>query len=399
MIPSAVKYEIKNTILAYLALRYQLLSVSPPAEIQQDVFGELVSSGDDAKDFLTTETAKLAVERKWHELNKQRYAKYEYTLNYKDIAFDASSQMATVSLYEHFEIVCERAIESSPQNPSSCAIGGLTHEIVLHNEHSQWKIISDTYWDSWWREFRKPGLTTDEVLQKINVKLDSVKAHVSLPLSVAAPETEFSCNFSADDSSHPYERNEAVTYAQTHAENYNLYYPTYDDQTYGDCTNFVSQAIYEDGNASMSIPEPLPTRVTDGQLQWYLLNGMQRASAWNHVVPLYDFLVSPAAWNEGPEGCEMTYNNDEQLAERLSQIQAGDIIQYDWDGIGGWDHSVIVVGRDENGIVQVASHSPNSQQLDYNWKAYKNIRLIHICLLYTSPSPRDRTRTRMPSSA
>ena len=26
-------------------------------------------------------------------------------------------------------------------------------------------------------------------------------------------------------------------------------------------------------------------------------------------------------------------------------------------------------------------------------------RYIHICLLYTSPSPRDRTRSRMPSSA
>ncbi|MCL4825066.1 MAG: amidase domain-containing protein, partial [Anaerolineales bacterium] len=65
-------------------------------------------------------------------------------------------------------------------------------------------------------------------------------------------------------------------------------------------------------------------------------------------------------------------------AERLSQIQAGDILQYDWDGIGGWDHSVIVVGLDENGIVQVASHSPNFQQLAYNWTTYENIRLIHI---------------------
>jgi len=25
--------------------------------------------------------------------------------------------------------------------------------------------------------------------------------------------------------------------------------------------------------------------------------------------------------------------------------------------------------------------------------------LVHVCLLYTSPSPRDRTRSRMPSSA
>ena len=29
----------------------------------------------------------------------------------------------------------------------------------------------------------------------------------------------------------------------------------------------------------------------------------------------------------------------------------------------------------------------------------KNRRLLKLCLLYTSPSPRDRTRSRMPSSA
>ncbi|WDT36835.1 hypothetical protein PVA38_11520 [Streptococcus pneumoniae D39] len=28
-----------------------------------------------------------------------------------------------------------------------------------------------------------------------------------------------------------------------------------------------------------------------------------------------------------------------------------------------------------------------------------NLGLLKICLLYTSPSPRDRTRSRMPSSA
>jgi len=27
------------------------------------------------------------------------------------------------------------------------------------------------------------------------------------------------------------------------------------------------------------------------------------------------------------------------------------------------------------------------------------VKLVEICLLYTSPSPRDRTRSRMPSSA
>ncbi|MCL4272012.1 MAG: hypothetical protein KJZ72_20805 [Anaerolineales bacterium] len=173
---AAQQEDIKNVIQAYFEIRYQLLSVSPPADIQQDVFGKLVSSRDDAKDFLTTETAKLAVERKWYELNKLRYAKYEYSLKYTDISFDATAQMATVSLHEYFEIICEKTMDNNSQNPSACAIGELTHEIVLHNENNQWKIISDTYWDSWWRQFRKPGLSTNEILQNINAKMQQLEA-------------------------------------------------------------------------------------------------------------------------------------------------------------------------------------------------------------------------------
>ncbi|MCA1900188.1 MAG: hypothetical protein LDL50_05715 [Chloroflexi bacterium] len=173
---AAQQEDIKDVIQAYFEIRYQLLSVSPPADIQQNVFGELVSSGDDARNFLTTETAKLAVERKWYELNKLRYAKYEYSLKYKNFAFDASAQTATVSLYERFDIICERAIQSDSQNPSSCAIGELTHEIILHNENSQWKIIADTYWDSWWRQFRKPGLSASDILRNIELKRQKIDA-------------------------------------------------------------------------------------------------------------------------------------------------------------------------------------------------------------------------------
>ena len=37
--------------------------------------------------------------------------------------------------------------------------------------------------------------------------------------------------------------------------------------------------------------------------------------------------------------------------------------------------------------------------LSYMHKAIKALNQLRICLLYTSPSPRDRTRSRMPSSA
>ncbi len=168
--------DIKNVIQAYFEIRYRLFSVSPPTTIQKNVFGDLVSDSDDAKDFLTTETAKLAVERKWYELNKLRFAKYEYSLKYIDIVVDDSAQTVTVSLYEYFKIICERAMENNPQNPSSCAVGELTHEIVMHNDHDLWKIVSDSYKDSWWRQFRKPGLSTDEILKSINLEMQKLEA-------------------------------------------------------------------------------------------------------------------------------------------------------------------------------------------------------------------------------
>lgn len=172
---AAQQEDIKDVIQAYFEIRYRLLSVSPPANIQQDVFGELVSSGDDAKDFLATETAKLAVERKWYELKELRYAKYEYSLKYTDILFDTTTQVVTVSLLDNFKIIREWTIKSNPENPSVTR-GGLSHEIVLHNEQGQWKIISDTYWDSWWRQFRKPGLSTNQILHNIELKMKKLEA-------------------------------------------------------------------------------------------------------------------------------------------------------------------------------------------------------------------------------
>ena len=51
----------------------------------------------------------------------------------------------------------------------------------------------------------------------------------------------------------------------------------------------------------------------------------------------------------------------------------------------------------------VPAWSPNGQQIVF--RSYRNgernaeIYVMDTCLLYTSPSPRDRTRSRMPSSA
>ena len=64
-----------------------------------------------------------------------------------------------------------------------------------------------------------------------------------------------------------------------------------------------------------------------------------------------------------------------------------------------------VTSTEKTNIIMVAppEHEPISPFLDITQRLFKakiNIPKIYkICLLYTSPSPRDRTRSRMPSSA
>ena len=67
------------------------------------------------------------------------------------------------------------------------------------------------------------------------------------------------------------------------------------------------------------------------------------------------------------------------IAHRLSTIRAVDRIV------------VFHKGR----IVEVGSHDELLQKNG----VYARLHKLQFCLLYTSPSPRDRTRSRMPSSA
>ena len=50
-------------------------------------------------------------------------------------------------------------------------------------------------------------------------------------------------------------------------------------------------------------------------------------------------------------------------------------------------------------LITQATLSRDLNELGAIKKRLKNGRLVYVCLLYTSPSPRDRQKSRMPSSA
>ncbi|MBI5840759.1 MAG: amidase domain-containing protein [Chloroflexi bacterium] len=352
--------ELKSIIQSYFAIRYRAFNT-----LQLDGFGDLVSNGPDAKVFVDAELGKLAVEIKHAKLNHLRYVDYKYFLDFSDIAIDTSSQMATVSVIEENEVIYEISKEHDPEDPIVSRMFDLKHTIGLKKEQGQWKIVSDNYNDYLWRMLRQTGKSTDEMLR-------TLKASPRPSLQSASTQTESLCILPDDDSIHAYDRAGAVNYALEHAakENYNPDYPDYDDGAHGDCTNFVSQAIYEGGNASMAIPDPLPSPSPNGQVGWYLLNDTQRASAWNDVGALHDFITHSYSWDEGPEGCSDNVT--------INDLMLGDVIQYETNGDDIWDHSVIVVGFDGAGDPLVASHSPNIPTTHYTNFDYNTMRFIRI---------------------
>jgi len=169
--PVEVPPAIEKVLQRYFDLRYELLSVSPPSEITPKVFQDLIASGEEANEFLVLETAKLAVVRKWYELRRLRYKNYDYQLEYKKIVCDSVRGVATVYLVEKFTVTYEA--DSGETHPDR---GALKHTVVLQNEDGQWKIMRDIYWDVWWRNYRKPGRSAEEVLRVIHAVFRDLQA-------------------------------------------------------------------------------------------------------------------------------------------------------------------------------------------------------------------------------
>ncbi len=132
----------------------------------------------------------------------------------------------------------------------------------------------------------------------------------------------------------------------------------------------------------MFIPSPLPAPSPNGQSGWYLLNESQRASAWNDVGAFHTFVTSES-WIEGHPGGEWFGEGPQGYAVAINELMLGDVIQYDWDGNGVWDHAAIVVnfvGADP----YVATHTPDDAERHYTAFApsynpnVTQIRFIHI---------------------
>jgi hypothetical protein len=130
-----------------------------------------------------------------------------------------------------------------------------------------------------------------------------------------------------------YNRLAAVRYAETWWNSYNPKYKKFEN----DCTNFISQCIHEGGVLMKGYP--------DRGKGWWMKNHSWSYS-WSVANAFYTYLKhSPKT---------------KQLADPV-ELRLGDVICYDFEGDGRWNHTTIVTAKDVHGMPLVNAHTYNSR--------------------------------------
>ncbi|WP_207403243.1 amidase domain-containing protein, partial [Rathayibacter sp. SD072] len=120
------------------------------------------------------------------------------------------------------------------------------------------------------------------------------------------------------------------------------YWTEYNSAQYGviagnDCVNFTSQSLIARGWTMDS--------------EWSFSSGGGYSSAWASSTAFNSYLAAH------PERATPLTN-----AQR-DQVEVGDVVQFDWDGSGDWDHTGIVTSVDGDTILY-ASHTVDNLDQD-----------------------------------
>lgn len=146
--------------------------------------------------------------------------------------------------------------------------------------------------------------------------------------------------------SYVYNRLQAVRYAEVWWNEYNPNFRHFDV----DCTNFISQCLYAGG-----VPfYPTGNRATG----WWYRGGNSPSALWS-----YSWTVAHSFRWYLERGHIKT--ESKPSAEQLS---LGDVICYDFDGDGRWQHSTIVVAKDSHGMPLVNAHTTNSRHRYWDYR-------------------------------
>ncbi|KLU63510.1 putative amidase domain protein [Peptococcaceae bacterium CEB3] len=224
---------------------------------------------------------------------------------------------------------------------------GVYHKVTLQQTGHGWLISSDEYSEGRPTNVVSPNFTTDGFEKVISDALArQFMTQSSLTPTVVPGST-------------PYNRAAATNYADNYVFNYNPNYYNYNSSG-GDCANFVSQSMYA-GNAYYIDPY----QELGSQSWWY--NG-GAGSATSKSSESWRYCPTQRAFILGLRGTETS----------LSGLGLGDLIYYDWNGDGIWDHVAIVVGFDSSNNPLVDAHNTDLKHAYWTLGGAAKYSFVHL---------------------
>ncbi len=222
---------------------------------------------------------------------------------------------------------------------------GKIHSIEKQPNDTQ-EILYDIHFKYLIKQGRHLYLEEEVENRKALYYNDKIYQDIEIPIIFSEWEEDFEAqidNASEERIQYQYERLKAVQYAEKWWNSYNPAYKKFEN----DCTNFISQCLHA-GNAPM---RGFPTKGKG----WWMQNHSWSYS-WTIANSLRWYIPKSTLGLRG------------RHVESPEQLKLGDVICYDFQGDGRFDHTTIVTGKDAAGMPLVNAHTYNSRMRYWNYE-------------------------------
>ncbi|MBL0386182.1 amidase domain-containing protein [Tumebacillus sp. ITR2] len=262
-----------------------------------------------------------------------RFRKAKTSLHIHSAAWKSEGELAVVDATEHVRFYYEQGDDLQHEERA------LRHRLTLLPFGGTWRVLRDETV----REVAKPNLRPEDAA-------DALASVDVFPEELEVEDRQLRGR---------YDRVRAYRYAELW---WNRFNPVFKQMKDSDCTNFVSQVLYAGG-----VP---------------LVRGSSRSNGWWYDIGSHNWSYSWAVANSLKLALTRLLHAQEVGDPR--QLKIGDVICYDWDGDGRWQHNTVVVGFDGAGQPLVDAHTVASHMRfwtyrdSYAWTAKTKYAFFHI---------------------
>lgn len=245
----------------------------------------------------------------------------------EDLAIEKKRQLFQKREAEIVKCVLKGQVLRKQQIGERADIDYMVHYQFLVKQHG-WMYVEEQV------EQRRAGFVCGELMEDKKIKMvDTFEAKLRMDREAKKSETI----------NYVYDRIKAVKYAEMWWNSYHPAFPKFDV----DCTNFVSQCLYAGGIPMTGYP--------NRQKGWWMKN-----KSWSYswaVAHAFRWYLSGV--HTGLQAMEVS---------SPEQLMLGDVICYDFEGDGRFNHSTIVVAKDRQGMPLVNAHTTNSRMRYWSYE-------------------------------